>query len=224
MARQLSFPLAARPALGRSDFFVSEANAQALAMIDNWDNWPERKLILAAPEGAGKTHLALVWAEMAGAQLIAASDVAQADIPSLIRTPLAVEDCDRQVGQLAHERALFHLHNLALAERQSLLFTARTPPRFWRFCLPDLASRLQATTMVSIEVPDDALLGAILTKLFQDRQLTPPPDVVPYLTRRIDRSFAAANAIVERLDQAALHAQRPLNRALARAVLDNFDT
>ncbi|MEM9845584.1 MAG: DnaA/Hda family protein [Pseudomonadota bacterium] len=220
MPRQLSFSLPVRPALGRDDFFVSDANATAVAMVEAWQDWPDKKLILAAPEGAGKTHLTLVWAELSGAEVVEASDLSEADVPRLITAPVAVENCDRIIGDPQAERALFHLHNLALAERRSLLFTARSAPRHWPFTLPDLASRMQATPTVQIDAPDDALLLAVLTKLFQDRQLAPPPDLAPYLIRRIDRSFATARAVVEQLDAAAMAAQRPLTRALARQVLD----
>ncbi|MEM6482163.1 MAG: DnaA/Hda family protein [Pseudomonadota bacterium] len=220
MPEQLSFPLTVRSALGRDDFFVSSANETAVAMIEGWQDWPERKLALAAPEGSGKTHLALVWAELSGAQVIEADALTNADIPTLTHRPVAVENCDLIAGDARGEEALFHLHNLALAEGQSLLFTARRAPRLWALALPDLASRMQATPTVSIEAPDDALLLAVLTKLFQDRQILPPPDLAPYLVRRIDRSFAAAHAIVDRLDKAALAAQRPLTRAFVRNLLD----
>ncbi|MEM6375885.1 MAG: chromosomal replication initiator DnaA [Pseudomonadota bacterium] len=220
MPRQLSFPLPVRPALGREDFFVSAANSAALAMIDNWQNWPERKLMLLGPEGSGKSHLAGVWAEQSAARVINAADLQEGQIPELVRAPVAVENCDRAAGKPAAERALFHLHNLALAEGQSLLLTARTPSKTWSLTLPDLASRMQATPIVTINEPDDALLLAVLTKLFQDRQIVPPPDLGPYLLRRIDRSFAAAHAVVETLDAAGLDAQHPLTRAFARKVLD----
>lgn len=222
MPRQMSFPLPVRPALGRDDFFVSDANAAAVALIEGWTDWPERKLVLAAPEGAGKTHLARVWAGLSGARVIEARDLTKADVPALIATPVAVENCEEIAGNPAGEQALFHLHNLARAEGQSLLLTAHRPPTFWPLTLPDLASRLQATPLVEIDLPDDALLLAVLTKLFQDRQIVPPPDLVPFLVRRIDRSFAAARAVVEQLDTAALAAQKPLTRPFARNVLDKL--
>ena len=67
MAEQLSFDLPVRAALGREDFFVSPANAEAVAMVEGWQGWPSRKLVLTGPAGAGKTHLAHVWAGLAGA-------------------------------------------------------------------------------------------------------------------------------------------------------------
>jgi chromosomal replication initiation ATPase DnaA len=218
--RQLAFELPVRPALGREDFFVSEANAAALAALDAWGHWPGGKMMLTGPEGAGKTHLAHVWAGLSGAAIVRAADLAGADVAALARAPVAVEDADRIAGDRAAEAALFHLHNLALAEGRALLVTARDAPGRWGLALPDLESRLQAAGHARLLPPDDALLTALLAKLFADRQLTPSPATLTYVMRRIDRSFAAAAAAVARLDQAALAAQRPLTRALAAEVLD----
>ena len=221
MTRQLSFDLPAREARGREDFFVSAANAAAVAMIEGWQGWPARKLALTGPSGAGKTHLAHVWAGLSGARIIPARGLAAADIPALAPGPIAIEDCDAIAGDRPAEEALFHLHNLALAEGQSLLFTAGAAPNHWPMTLPDLASRMQATPTVQIAPPDDALLAAVMMKLFADRQLSPSPATLPFLVRRIDRSFAAARDIVALLDTASLELRRPITQSLARDVLDD---
>ena len=223
MTGQLSFDLPVRPALGREDFFVSPANAEAVAMIEGWQGWPGGKLALAGPAGAGKTHLAHVWAGLSGATLLPARAIGSADIPGLATAPVAVEDCEALAGDRAAEDALFHLHNLCLAEGQAVLLTAAAPPNRWPLTLPDLASRMQATPTVRIAPPDDRLLAAVMMKLFADRQLAPTPPTIPYLVRRVDRSFAAARDIVERLDRAAMAARRPVTLALAREVLDTPD-
>ncbi len=221
MPEQLSFDLPVREALGRDDFFVSPANAEAVAMIEGWQGWPARKLILMGPAGAGKTHLAHVWAALSGARIVKARDLAGADIPDLARGAIAIEECEAIAGDRAGEEALFHLHNLALAEGQSLLFTAARAPQHWGLVLPDLASRMQGTPATRLREPDDALLSALLMKLMADRQLSPSPNTIPYLTRRIDRSFAAVRDVVDRLDRLALATGRPINRTLAAKVLDN---
>lgn len=222
MARQLSFDLPAHPALGRGDFFVSGPNAAATAMVEGWQDWPARKLVLCGPEGAGKTHLVHVWAALSGARILDAADLAQADIPTLASAPLAVEDADRITGPAAQE-ALFHLHNLTLAEGHSLLITARTPPSRWPLTLPDLASRMEGTPTIALEPPDDALLAAVIMKQLADRQIVPSPGTIPYLARRMPRSFAAARDIVAALDREALARGRPVTRALAAEILDKPD-
>lgn len=224
MPRQLSFDLPVRTARRRGDFFVSGANAEALAMIEGWQGWPQRKLVLVGPEGAGKTHLVHVWAAQSGAAILPARDLPDADIPALAAGAVAVEDCQAIAGHAAAETAMLHLHNLALAEGRALLFTAASAPNHWPLTLPDLASRMQATAVARIAPPDDALLAAVLHKLFADRQLSPSPATVPYLARRIERSFAAARAITARLDAAALEQTRAITPALAREVLDKSGT
>jgi len=223
MPRQLIFPLPAKPALGRDDFFVSPANSVAVATIENWKTWPQNKLVLFGASGSGKTHLAHVWADMSSGKVIDAVDLAKTDISAWASegARLVVEDVDRVAGNAELERALFHLHNLVLAEQGFLLLTGEKPPRHWEISLPDLASRIQATNAVQLEPPDDELLTAILLKLFADRQLTVSPLLVDYLVKRMDRSFEGAQRLVAALDDAALSEQRSITRALAAAVLDN---
>ncbi|EKD60761.1 MAG: chromosomal replication initiator, DnaA, partial [uncultured bacterium] len=94
------------------------------------------------------------------------------------------------------------------------------PPRDWGVRLPDLLSRLQAASIAQLHAPDDALLSAVLIKLFADRQIAVPPNLIPYLVQRMDRSFAAAHDLVATLDAHALQRGRPVTRALAAELLD----
>jgi len=217
--RQLTFRLPARVALGRAAFFVAPANGTAVAMIDTWRIWPGDKLALCGPAGSGKTHLAHVWAADSGARVVQAHDLPRADIPDLASRPVAVEDVPAIAGQEEAERALFHLHNLCLANGGRLLVSGRDAPARWPLALPDLASRLQAAPVAKIEPPDDALLAAVLFKLFADRQLAVPDEVITYLVPRIDRSFATAREVVALLDDTALRDRREITVPLARAVL-----
>ncbi len=222
MAEQLTFDLPSEPALGRGDFFVSPANAAAVETIQSWHDWPQGKLVLAGPAGAGKTHLAHVWAAMTGARIEDARGLGAADVPALASGPLAVEDADRIAGDDRAERALFHLHNLMQERGHALLLTARTPPARWALALPDLASRMQGCALVTLSAPDDALLSAVLVKLFADRQVAVDARLIGYLTGRMERSFAGAGRLVEALDRAALAEGRAITRDLAKRVLDNL--
>lgn len=221
MAEQLIFDLPAKPALGREDFFVSDGNAVAVATLAAVDSWPLSKQLLIGEDGSGKTHLAHVWAAETGARIVAANALRGLDL-SDPQTPIVVEDADRIAGRPDDEVALFHLHNVMLERRRPLLLTARSAPRDWGLTLPDLASRMQGTSVVQLPAPDEQLLGVVMLKLFADRQLQVPPNLVEYLLRRMDRSFAAARQLVENLDRAALSQNRAVTRPLARAVLDKL--
>ena len=223
MIRQLAFDLPAREAWRREDFFPSPANAAALAAVDDWRNWPGGKLVLTGPKGSGKTHLARLWAAEAGAALLPAADLATADLPALsAHGAVAVEDAETAAGNPQAEAAFFHLHNL-VTQSGHLLVTANRPPRDWGLALPDLASRLQAAALARIEAPDDALLSAVLIKLFADRQITVPPALIPYLVARMERSIDAARALVAALDARALAEGRPITRQLAADLLGSTD-
>jgi chromosomal replication initiation ATPase DnaA len=216
MAEQLAFPLPRLEARGREAFFVSPANAVAVAQVEAWERWPEGKLLLIGAEGAGKSHLAGIWAELSGARVVAAGAIGMADVPAFAEGPVVIEDADRCAGRT--EAALFHLHNLMRAGGHALLLTARTPPRDWGLALPDLRSRMEATATATLAL-DDLLLAALLVKLFADRQIAPPPRLIDYCVKRMSRSFAAAQALVAALDERALATGRPIGVQLAAEVL-----
>lgn len=221
MARQLPLSLPVREALGREDFLVAPANALAVRAIDDWPGWPGGKLALIGPAGAGKTHLAQVWAGEVDAEVVHASRLSADMLEDVTASGrVVIEQADTIAGLPACEQALFHLHNMVQAAQGHLLLTARTPPNRWALTLPDLASRMQATATASLHPPDDALLSAVLIKLFNDRQLTVSPALIPYLVARMERSFAAARSLVAALDARALAERRPVTRALAAELLD----
>jgi chromosomal replication initiation ATPase DnaA len=218
MAMQLTFDWPTGVALGAEDFFVTDANRAAYTMIAAPEIWPQGKLVLTGPEGSGKSHLTRVFAGRHGAQILSAEVLPAGLHPA---GAIVVEDMDRLPQ--ASEEAMFHLHNHLAAHRFPLLMTARSHPTRWSVALPDLASRMQATTPATITGPDDALLQAVLMKLFADRQILPPPGVATYLVPRIERSFANAQRIVAALDAAALTEKRPITIKLAAQVLDKQD-
>ncbi len=220
MARQLTLDLPLRPALGRDDFFVSTANAGALAQIDGWCDWAFGKLILTGPEGAGKTHLAHVWADMTGARLVAAADLDAKSLEALAFAPaVVVEDADSVAGHPAREEALFHLHNALLQTGAPLLLTAREAPSRWGMDLPDLASRMGQAGIARLDPPDDALLQAVMMKRAVDRQLALTPAILGFAAPRLERSFAAADAFIARVDSLSLCDQRKPTLAHARIAL-----
>jgi chromosomal replication initiation ATPase DnaA len=215
--RQLALALEHSESFAREDFLSGGCNAAALALIEAWPHWPGNIVVLTGPEGCGKSHLAAIWANIAGARTIAARVLDRLTVPSALATgALVIEDL---VPQDFDERALFHLLNLAREEDAFVLMSARTASAGWTFAIPDLASRVMAIPQVALSAPDDVLLRAVLVKSFTDRQIAVDESLIVYLSRRIERSFAAVRAIVARLDEEAMRRKRPLTRALAVEVL-----
>ena len=219
--RQLAFALPHAESLGRDNFLEGPANAAALGLIDGWPDWPNRVMLLVGPEGSGKSHLAAIWAEQAGARSTSAHALTVAEVPGALATgALVVEDLKPQQFD---ERALFHLLNLTREEQAYVLITAREPPSALAIELRDLRSRLRAIPTVSLLPPDDQLFRALIVKFCADRQILIDEAVVSFLATRIERSFAAARQAVELLDSEALRLGRPVTRALAAESLRDAD-
>ena len=215
--RQLAFALPHAESLTRDNFLEGPANAAGIALIDAWPEWPNRIMLLVGPEGSGKSHLATIWAEQAGARSTTAHALDPAAVPGALATgALVVEDLRPAE---VDERALFHLMNLAREDEACVLITARVPPAAFQIELRDLRSRLRAVPVVPLLPPDDLLFRALIVKFCADRQLAVDEAVVSYLATRIERSYAAARQAVELLDSEALRLGRPVTRALAAELL-----
>ena len=213
---QLILDLGHRQALAEADFLVAPCNQSAVQWLDRWPDWPAPALTLYGPAGCGKTHLARVFAARSEAPIVEADRLATEVVPQLLGRARAcvVDDADR-----AGAEPLLHLYNLIAERRGGMLLTAREPPARWPSLLPDLRSRLVAAPVVAVEAPDDALLAALMVKLFADRQLAVSEEVVLFLVRHMERSFEAARRLVAELDASALRDRRGITVPLARAVL-----
>lgn len=208
---QLVLPLQTRSASGRADFIVAPGNERAVAFIDSYPNWPAPAAVLHGPPASGKSHLAAVWADKAGAEIIEARDLG-ADLPP---GALVVENVSAGVP----EAPLF-----ALLERGApLLLTAQLPPSDWlgafNLALPDLNSRLHALLAFDLWAPDDALLMGLAVKLFADRQLMVPESVVAHMIRSLERSPSAIRDFIAQADAVALAEKRPINLSLIKDLL-----
>lgn len=202
---QLTLGLGAAASFRPEDFLLSDSNRGAWAFVQGTAAWSTAQGLLYGPAASGKTHLAHLWAERAGATIHTLSPGALPDGPAVL------EDIERYPAE-----TLFHWLNQARGQNQPLLLTLTANTPVGAFTLPDLASRLRALPQAKLEAPDDALLEAVLQKLFADRQLRVGAHVTRYLTARIERSFAAAQAAVAALDDASLKAKKPVTLPFVR--------
>ena len=215
--RQLAFALPHAESLTRDNFLEGAGNAAGLALVDAWPEWPARAMFLVGPDGSGKSHLAAIWAEQAGARSLSAHALDLAAVPGALATGALVLEDLTPVD--LDERALFHLLNLARQNEAYILITARDLPAAMPIALNDLRSRLRACPVVTLLPPDDQLFRALIVKLAADRQLTIDEAVVSYLATRIERSYAAARQTIALLDNESLRLGRPVTRALAAELL-----
>ncbi|WP_300543217.1 hypothetical protein [Maricaulis sp.] len=219
MTPQLALDLPAREDFSAQSLILGPSNAEAMAALERWRDWPRHVMALVGPAGAGKSHIGTVWARECHAAIVPGA-LLRDSLPGLATgQALLLEDVDRGVD----EDALFHTLNRASeGDIPALLLTARTPPVLWPAELPDLVSRLRALPHADLHEADDELLTRLIEKQLADRGAPVRPGVIDYLLPRMERSVAAVRCLVERMDKLALVKKTPINRTVAREVLDTW--
>ncbi|HTR17099.1 MAG TPA: chromosomal replication initiator DnaA [Acetobacteraceae bacterium] len=212
--RQLALPFRHAPLFSAADYLPAESNAEALAWLARPASWPGHRLALWGEEGSGKTHLLHAWAERNAATLLP-GEMVRGLVPLPEGGGVAVDDADAA----PEPTALLHLLNAAAEAGLPVLLAGREPPARWPVPLPDLASRLRATTAVRLRPPEETLLRALFARLLAERQLTVPPALQDWLLPRLPRTGAALREAAARLDRAALASGGRVTRPLAAAVL-----
>lgn len=204
LARQIVLDLpASPPRLTREAFLISASNEAALATLEGWKKSSEPLLVICGPAGAGKTHLAGILAcEMRDAA-----------------TPVSIiDDADR----LLPAGDILAAVESARAGGARLVLAGRDDPRDWAGGLKDLETRLGAAPRITLLEPDEALLRAVILKLFRDRQLKANEAIADYAVQRLPKTFAAAQRFVGALDAASIEKGKPVGVKLAREIVANL--
>jgi len=220
---QLKFRFESRKAVGREDFLVTNSNKYAVDFLDKWPNWDSSSAIIFGPRGCGKTHIANVWSLRSKAKFLGVKEILEKPIEKIFDNyrSFVLEDFSALKSPVQEEKIL-HFYNLLNEKKFFLLITLRSSLRNLSITLPDLRSRLNSIPSFEINEPDDDLLGAVLIKLFFDRQLKVDHDVILFLLKRIERSFSSLNKVVKELDNAALDQKRKITIPFVRSILKDY--
>lgn len=194
MTNQLALPLG-WPADPKDDaFLVTPSNVRAAQTLEQWETWPVRAAVLTGPRKSGRSLLARIFAAKSGGVII--------------------DDAENMA-----EAQIFHAWNQAQAEQRPLVIVADALPPAWAIRLPDLRSRIAASPHAAIGAPDDELIAALLEHLFHRRGLDARPDLIAWLSSRIERSHIVVQRVVDALDQEVMETRKRLSIPLARTVL-----
>lgn len=191
------------PRMTREAFVVSASNEAALETLRSWRASREFALVICGPQGSGKTHLLrILAAEMSedGQALTQIDDLGDGRPPDGI---LSLVEAARETGE-------------------RIVLAGRAEPRDWAGDLKDLETRLNAAPRITLAEPDEALLRAVMTKIFRDRQLRAPETIADYAAPRIEKTFAAAQAFVAALDALSIEKGQPIGLKLAREAIANL--
>lgn len=189
---QIALPLDVRSAGGPERIVVGNANRAAAEALAEPERWPFHTAVLVGPPRSGKSLLAHWFASDGGHDVLD-------DVSSL------------------PEDDIFHAWNRAQEARRPLLLSTRPG---WQVALPDLASRLGGSLQIAIGSPDDAMIADLLAAHAEQRRLLLGEGCAAYLVPRIERSFAAIEAVVEMIDRISLERQAPATMSVWRDALE----
>lgn len=225
MTRQLPLAITLRPQQRLSDF-VPGPNTVALAALRQLLDTPgPNQVYLSGPVHVGKSHLLAGLcgaAEQVGLStaFLPLSDHAQLDAAMLDGLEsydlLALDDVDAIAGIAPWEAALFALYNRARDAGRRLVVTAACGPAQLAIALPDLRSRLAWGQAYHLKPLDDDGKRELLIRAAAARGLTLNHDVARYVLDRAPRDLPSLLALMNRLDDAALAAQRGLTLPFVR--------
>jgi chromosomal replication initiation ATPase DnaA len=190
---QIALPLTTRRADDPARIVVGNANRAAIDSLADPSGWPYGAAILAGPARSGKSLLAR-WIEgRGGVDVIDGADAAD-------------------------ETELFHRWNRAQdSSRPLLLVTDRDP---WQIALPDLRSRLGAALHLTIGIPDDEMIAALIETHAGARGLVLGEGALTYLLPRLERSFGGIEAVVAAIDRLSLERMVPPTLSVWRDALE----
>lgn len=191
---QIALPLTVRRADDPVRIVVGNANRAAIDALTEPASWPYGTAILAGPGRSGKSLLAR-WAEGRDGSL------------EVIDGADAVDEAE-----------LFHRWNRAQESGSALLMVTNRDP--WAIRLPDLRSRLGAALHLEIGVPDDEMVAAMIEAHAEARGLALGEGALTYLKPRLERSFAAVEAVVGAIDRLSMERKVPPTLSIWRDALE----
>lgn len=189
---QIALPLDVRASAGPVRIVIGAGNRVAVEALAEPHRWPFHSAILLGPARSGKSLLARWFTD---------GDLGD-----------AIDDADQ-----APETAVFHAWNRAQESGRSLLLTARPG---WRIALPDLASRLAGSLQAELLPLDDAMIEALLAAHAEQRRLALGDGAIAYLAPRIERDYAAIEAVVAAIDRISLERQSAATMSVWRDALE----
>lgn len=174
---------------------------------------------------SGKTHLLQAVCDRAGDESIYLPMAMLASAsPEILegladRRLICIDDIDTVAGQPEWEAALFSLYNQVTDVGSCLVVAAGASPRAAAFALADLQSRLSQLPIFQLHGLDDARTCSALQLRARHRGLDLPDDTAQFLMSRNRRDMASLYQLLDRLDSAALQAQRRLTIPFVKQVL-----
>lgn len=214
----------------RFDNFHGDCNADAaMRLMQLCDNATELPVVVVCGDAdTGKSHLLQAACHRLEARGGSAVCLSMAELLPFGPEALAglegqdligLDDLDLIAGKDDWEEAVFHLYNRAMDAGHRLLVSLAGTPAAVPFRLDDLISRLQHGPVIQLGIYRDDDRLKILMARAEQRGLVLSEEVAGFILRRAPRKLRDLLAILDKLDENSLQAQRRLTIPFVKAVL-----
>ena len=123
---------------------------------------------------------------------------------------VAIDDLELLAGNREWEQALFHLYNRMRDAGHRMIAAGNAAPAALDIGLPDLLSRLGWGPVFQLQPLSDGEKSEALRMRAKQRGMELPPEVADYLLSHGSRDMHDLFALLDRLDEGSLAAQRKL--------------
>ncbi len=210
-----------------NDFFVTEKNIFAYNLVKVWPKWNNQLVYIYGPEKCGKTLISNIWIERSKAKYLSYKTFNKIikddlDIDLIKRFSWVLDDVDKLIEDETTEfkKLLNFINVLKTNKNLSLLMTGQKPPKYIECDLDDLTSRLSTSIVVEVKDPDKELLGKIIKKYLNDRNITLSISNISFIADRIERSYESALNISKKIDQKSLETKSKITPFFLRKLFD----
>lgn len=215
----------------RFDNFHGDRNASAASRLRAAvDQSPAPPVVLVCgDEDTGKSHLLQAVCHEAEQQHRSAVCVSLEEFlpfgPQILdglelHALVCLDDLDRIAGIEEWEEAVFHLYNRVGDQGGRLVIGLCNLPSELPFLLPDLRSRLGHGLLIQLGINRDDDRTKILMARAEQRGLVLSDEVAAFILKRAPRKLADLLAVLDKLDDNSLKAQRRLTIPFVKSVMD----
>jgi len=208
---QLTLNIQPHEGLCFENFYLTPENATVLHSLQHFFEKPEHLYLWSLPE-QGRTHLLqglchLAKASGKRAMYLSLKRKTEFEVGILQNLEsydvVCMDDIEAIIGWPLWEEALFHLYNQLEAAKKYLVVTAAAPPSQLN-CMPDLQSRLSASTVFHLHPLTDPQKLKALQNRSLNRGLCLSPSAGKFLLHHFKRDNVSLFQALDQLDAASL--------------------
>ena len=209
----------------KKDFYVTSKNSLAFELIQKWPNWNNQFFFLYGPTKCGKTTICKIWQKKSKAIFLNKKKIEQF-FNNTYKKDFNVPDnwildnVDLFLKKSNDEKLLNFINIIKEKKKSFFLMTSKVPPRQLPTKINDLLSRVLNSLVVQVHEPDNLLLGKIIKKYLEEREIIIDKKKINYLTNRIERSYQFAIKIAKKIDSKSLESHSNISFSFLKKILE----